>query len=116
MPSPTTKLVGATPWYAANAVRKSKLLGSPYIHASPAAACIAAIARGDGPKVFSFAPTESRAPQSNEKQQKNYFSFKNDRFGEGAFFENVFSPKGAQKNSQKWACLAVVAHWQSTGS
>ena len=24
----------------------------------------------------------------------------------GTFFENVFSPKGAQKKSQKWVCLA----------
>ena len=24
----------------------------------------------------------------------------------GAFFENVFPPKGAQKNSPKWVCLA----------
>jgi hypothetical protein len=60
MPSPTTMFCGAMPWWAARAVRRSWISGSPYFHTSVAAACIAAMALGEGPKTLSLAPMRAR--------------------------------------------------------
>jgi hypothetical protein len=57
---PTTIFSGATPWWAARAARRSWFSGSPYFHTSAAAACMASMAFGEGPKTLSFAPMRAR--------------------------------------------------------
>ena len=60
MPSPTTTWAGVTPCRAAIACLRSWFSGSPYIHPSAAAACIAATADGAAPNALSLAPSRAR--------------------------------------------------------
>ena len=70
MPLATTTISStAQPWRAASAARSSSDSGSPYHDVSATASRIAAIARGDGPKALSFAPSRSSAVAADAPRQ-----------------------------------------------